>query len=279
MRSPPGVCMLERSAMGRTLRLLTAVPLMLLLYALLLFLGLMSLGWNVVAMVLHPLLPPALGLRIGRAGISAGYRLFWNLASACRMMRIDARCLDALRDEPGLIFVANHPTMLDALLLVAHLPKSACIMKASLMKNVFLGAGARLARYIRNDSARTMVRLAVDDLKHGGQLVIFPEGTRTVAPPLNAFRPGVTLIAKLAKAPIQTVFIDTDSPYLSKGWPLWRLPPLPIVFTLRLGQRFAPMADSNALLAQMETYFRHHMEQRASNAPAECQTPRAPTLS
>ena len=266
--------------MSHATRLLVAVPLLVLLYSLLLFLGLMSLGWNLVAMVLHPLLPAPAGLRIGRLGISLGYRLFWWLASACRMMRIDARCLDALRDERGLIFVANHPTMLDALLLVAHLPRSACIMKASLMKNVFLGAGARLARYIRNDSARTMVRLAVDDLKQGGQLVIFPEGTRTVTPPLNPFRPGVTLISKLAQAPIQTVFIDTDSPYLAKGWPLWKLPPLPIVFTLRLGERFAPAQDSNALLGELEQYFRHHMEPRATDAPAaECKTSRAPTSS
>jgi 1-acyl-sn-glycerol-3-phosphate acyltransferase len=110
-------------------------------------------------------------------------------------------------------------------------------------------------------------------------LVIFPEGTRTVTQPLNAFRPGVTLIAKLAQAPIQTVFIDTDSPYLAKGWPLWRVPPLPIVFTLRLGQRFAPSQDSDALLQQIEQYFRQSMEQRAPHAQPACQTSRAPTLS
>ncbi len=265
--------------MTRALRMLMTIPLAALLYVLLLSLGLMSLGWNLIAMALHPLLPAAAGLRVGRAGISGGYRLFWNVASACGMMRIDASCLDALREEPGVIFVANHPSMLDALLLVAHLPRSACIMKASLMKNIFLGSGARLARYIRNDSARAMVRLSVDDLKQGGQLVIFPEGTRTVTPPLNRFRPGVTLIAKLAQAPIQTVFIDTDSPYLGKGWPLWRVPPLPVVFSLRLGQRFAPMQDSNALLCQLEQYYRHHLEQRASDAPAECPKPRSPTLS
>jgi 1-acyl-sn-glycerol-3-phosphate acyltransferase len=195
------------------------------------------------------------------------------------MMRIDARCLDALRDEPGLIFAANHPTMLDALLLVARLPRSACIMKAGLMKNVFLGAGARLAHYIRNDSGHTMVRLAVHDLRRGGQLVIFPEGTRTVTPPLNAFRPGITLIAKLAPAPIQTVFIETDSPYLGKGWPLWRVPPLPLVFTLRLGQRFAPAQNSALLLQQLELYFRHAMEPSAAAAPTECQNLRAPISS
>jgi hypothetical protein len=27
-----------------------------------------------------------------------------------------------------------------------------CVMKAQLMKNVFLGAGSRLARYVGNDS-------------------------------------------------------------------------------------------------------------------------------
>jgi 1-acyl-sn-glycerol-3-phosphate acyltransferase len=86
--------------------------------------------------------------------------------------------------------------------------------------------------------------------------VVFPEGTRTTTPPVNRFRPGVTLIAKLAEAPIQTVFIDTDSPYLRKGWPLWRVPPLPIVFRVRLGRRFEPQPQPEALLAQIEEYFR-----------------------
>lgn len=265
--------------MTRVLRILTAVPLALMLYALLLFLGLISLAWNFVAMLLYPVMPMASARTLGRMTIAFAYRMFWWLASVTGMMRIDAGCLDPMRNEPGLIFAANHPTMLDALLLVARLPRSACIMKANLMGNIFLGAGARLARYISNDSARTMVRLAVADLRNGGQLVIFPEATRTVTPPLNPFRPGATLIAKLAQAPIQTVFIDTDSPYLGKGWPLWRMPPLPIVFKLRLGQRFAPTQNSDALQAELEQYFRQNMEQRATDASPECQTPRAPTLS
>lgn len=249
------------------------------LYALLLLLGIISLGWNLLAMALYPLLRSARGREVGRAGIAYAYRFFWAVASACRLMRIDASCLDTLRDEPGLIVAANHPTMLDALLLVAHLPRSACIMKASLMNNVFLGAGARLARYICNDSAWTMVRLSVADLRAGGQLVIFPEGTRTTVPPLNTFRPGLTLISKLAKAPIQTVFIDTDTRYLSKGWPMWRVPALPLVFTLRLGERFAPPQDSSAALVDLEAYFRHAMQQPPPRTFAECQLPRTHTSS
>jgi 1-acyl-sn-glycerol-3-phosphate acyltransferase len=265
--------------MNLLLRLGLSIVCALPLYLLLAFLGAISLAWNLAAMLLYPVLPESGGRRLGRSVIARAYRCFWAAASASGMMRIDADCLDSLREERGLILVANHPTMLDALLLVARLPRSACIMKADLMRNIFLGAGARLARYIRNDSARAMVRLAVEDLKRGGQLVIFPEGTRTVTPPLNTFRPGVTLIAKLAQVPIQTVFIDTDSPYLRKGWPLWRVPPLPLVFTLRLGERFAPAHDSDLLLRQIESYFRQSMEQRAPEAQPECQQSRAPTLS
>jgi len=225
------------------------------LQGMLLLLGLMSVVWNLVALALYPLLPRATGRRLGRAAIARGYDGFWRFAHLTGMMHLHSDVLDSLRDEPGLIVVANHPSMLDALMLVARLPRSACIMKASLMRNPFLGPGARLARYIRNDTPRGLIRLAVADLRQGGQLVLFPEGTRTTQRPLNPFRPGVTMIAKLADAPIQTVFIDTDSPYLGKGWPLWRLPPLPIVFTVRLGRRFEPCADHAALLAEIEAYF------------------------
>ncbi|HEX4508997.1 MAG TPA: lysophospholipid acyltransferase family protein [Burkholderiaceae bacterium] len=230
------------------------------LYAMLCVLGVISIVWNVAAALLYPVLPAERGRTVGRAGIARGYGLFWRLAAGAGMLRIDATALDALREERGLIIVANHPSMLDAMILVARLPRAACIMKADLMRNAFLGAGARLARYIRNDSARVLVRQAVADLRHGGQLVMFPEGTRTIRAPINPFRPGVTLIAKLADVPIQAVFIDTESPYLREGWPLWRLPPLPIVFRVRLGRRFEPRPDSAAQLLELERYFLQALE-------------------
>ena len=233
------------------MRLLHAIA----LYLLLLLLGLTSLGWNLLAVLLHPLLPRELGTRIGRRVISRCYGLFWSVAQLVGMMRIDTAALDALANDGALIIAANHPSMLDALLIVARVPRGVCIMKAELMRNVFLGAGARLARYIHNDSPRGMIRGAVASLRAGGQLVLFPEGTRTVRMPVNPFRPGITLIAHMAQVPIQTVIIETDSPYLSKGWPIWKTPPVPVRFKVRLGERFAPQADHAALLARLERYF------------------------
>ena len=238
------------------------------LQALLLLLGLLSLLWNAVALLLYPLLPRAVGRRIGRSMIAYGYRLFWRIAALSGMLRLEAEALDVLRDEGGLIIVANHPSMLDALMLVARLPRSACIMKASLIHNPFLGPGARLARYIRNDSAYGMVQGAVKDLEQGGQLVMFPEGTRTTRAPINPFHASFAIIAKRAQVPVQTVFIDTVSPYLGKGWDLWRLPPLPIRFSVRLGRRFEPPSDHRVLLDEAEAYFAAGL-QRTPRTPSQ----------
>jgi 1-acyl-sn-glycerol-3-phosphate acyltransferase len=128
-------------------------------------------------------------------------------------------------------------------------------MKAGLRDNIFLGAGARMADFIRNDSPHNMIKAAVRDLHRGSKLLIFPEATRTVRQPVNRLSGGFALIAKKAQVPVQTILIETDSPYLRKGWSLFRLPPLPITFRLRLGRRFEPRDDVESLVCEVERYF------------------------
>ena len=113
-------------------------------------------------------------------------------------------------------------------------------MKAELERNFFLGAGARLAGYIGNESVHRMIDRSIASLRQGADLLVFPEGTRTTRSPVNAFTGSIGIIARHANVPVQTVIIDTDSPYLSKGWPLLRKPALPITYRIRLGRRFDP---------------------------------------
>jgi 1-acyl-sn-glycerol-3-phosphate acyltransferase len=231
------------------------------LLVLLAWLGVISLTWNSIAFLLKFVLRGGTARRVGRAGIAYGYRFYWACARASGLMRLEAESLDVLRDAPGgLIIAANHPSLLDALMIIARLPRSACIMKGALMRNPFLGAGAGLAGYVVNDSTRTMIRTSGERLDEGCQLVVFPEGTRSPAPgQIHCFSRSIALIAQRARVPIQAVVIETDSPYLGKGWPLWKLPPVPILFRARLGERFEPGDDPEQLSARMEEYFRREL--------------------
>jgi 1-acyl-sn-glycerol-3-phosphate acyltransferase len=158
--------------------------------------------------------------------------------------------------------------MLDAVMVISRLPNVACVLKAALMNNIFLGAGARLARYIRNEPVRRMVRLAVHDFHCGSHLLLFPEGTRTTSCPVNPFKGSIGLIAKHAGVPVQTILIETDSQYLRKGWPLFRKPPLPIHYRVRLGRRFDPPQNAQRFMAELEHYFAHELVRDTAFYPA-----------
>jgi 1-acyl-sn-glycerol-3-phosphate acyltransferase len=176
-----------------------------------------------------------------------------------RAYRLDLTAIDVLRDGPALILAPNHPCMIDALLILTRHPNLACVMKSDVLGNVFLGSGARLARYICNDSPVQMIREAVADLQRGGVLLLFPEGTRSIQAPLNALKASIGVIAKQAAVPVQTLIIETDSPYLSKGWPLLRRPRLPITYRVRLGRRFEPPADVRAFMAELDSHYRDEL--------------------
>lgn len=227
----------------------------LLLYLGLIWLGLLCLTWTLSAIVLYPLLPRRYGARLGRFVIMAGFRVYLGSLQLTRRCHFDLHALDALRGEAPLILAPNHPGLLDAVMIISRLPNVACIMKAELMHNVFLGAGARLARYIPNESVRRMMLSAARDFSNGSHLLLFPEGTRTTHVPVNAFKGSIALIAQQAQVPVQTVFIETNSPYLSKGWPLFRKPAMPLSYRIRLGRRFDPPTDTHCFITELEQYF------------------------
>jgi 1-acyl-sn-glycerol-3-phosphate acyltransferase len=226
-----------------------------LFYGCLLLLGLMLLSGSAVCFLLVWVLPKAIGMRWGRHLISLTFRSFLAVASGLGLMRLDLSALDALNDEQGLLIAPNHPSMLDVVLVVSRIRQASCIMKSDLWDNIFLGAGARLARYIRNDSVKNMVRLAAAELQAGGKLLMFPEGTRTVRAPVNPLKGGVTLIAQCVQAPIQTVILETNSSYLSKTWPLLRVPAFPMVYRARLGQRFEAPQKAQQTLSTLQNYY------------------------
>lgn len=211
--------------------------------------------WGLIALVLYPFLPAKTGRKVGRVGAMWGFRIYLGAMESLGAWRLDLSALDQLRDAGPLIIAPNHPCLLDAVLVVSRLPNALCVMKGALVANFLLGPAARLARYVRNDSLRKLITHASEELRAGGQLLIFPEGTRTTGGAVSPFTEAVGAISRRSGVPVQTVIIEADSHFLGKGWPVAARPDLPLTYRVRLGRRFDPPHDVRAFTAELQRYF------------------------
>ncbi|MFN0127652.1 MAG: lysophospholipid acyltransferase family protein [Verrucomicrobiales bacterium] len=203
----------------------------------------------------------------GRRAVSAGFRSFLRLWQLSGSVAIDTSALDALRGQSRLILAPNHPSSLDAVFIMARVPEVACVLKAGLMRNVFIGGGARWSGHISNDLGAGIVRQAAAELAEGGQVLVFPEGTRTRpdADGVNAFKGAFALIARAAQAPVQSIILHYNTRLLGKGWPLLKIPDYPLVFRAELGRCFDPPppdGDLRAWMSELEDYYRRVASKR-----------------
>jgi 1-acyl-sn-glycerol-3-phosphate acyltransferase len=216
---------------------------------------------SVICMVPAVLFRGARARGFGQKLIHKLFRFFVGYMRAFGLVELDTSELSGLREFGGLIVAANHPCLLDVVLMVSQMPQTVCLMKGSLARNIVLSGTARLAGYVHNKSGLGLVKKCEERLQEGASLLVFPEGTRTLGGRLLPFKMGFALVAVLTRSPVQTVFITTDTNFLGKGRPLFKRPAFPLHYSLRLGQRFqpAPGEDAKTFGGRVENYFRERL--------------------
>lgn len=176
--------------------------------------------------------------RLGQRSLSMAFTLYVRILTGFKIVTIEYTGFDRLAAQSGGYIVApNHPAMWDVVFLLSRLEPMTCIFKASLIRNPLFIGGAWFAGLIPNTPAIRMVKKSVDVLTRGGRILYFPEGTRTRKSenPLNPLQGSMGLVAKHSQVPVWPVFVTTDSDYLSKGWPVWRLPRRQTHLHMRVG--------------------------------------------
>lgn len=172
------------------------------------------------------LLPNAAARRRGaRAAIRASYRLFLGFLDLAGVVSLDVEpeALARLGQGGGLI-VANHPTLLDVLVLLAHVPQTGCVVKHALWRNPFVALAVRTAGYIPNREPEQLLRDCSAALARGEPLIVFPEATRSVpGEPLRLHR-GAAAIALDSGAVLKVVHFRCEPVFLSKGDAWYRVP-------------------------------------------------------
>jgi len=122
------------------------------------------------------------------------------------------------------VIVCNHQSYLDPLLLISLFPRHKTIVKSTFFRVPIFGWMLRQAGYIPSTAEGKLSELviehigAMDDyLASGGNLFIFPEGTRSRDGTIGRLNKGAFKIARLCRTPIKVLYINNTNKLFTPG--------------------------------------------------------------
>lgn len=178
--------------------------------------------------------------RCGHRAVRGVWRLLIASASWMRLISVDASGVDRCR---GRIVVANHPSLIDVVILTTLIPDSYAIAKNQLKGNPFFGY---IVRNIMLPNDEQILERAREILDGGGNILIFPEGTRT---PLDGTRlklhRGAAQLAIRLGVPISPVRIEVSRRILGKHQSILDMGDKTVAFRLVSGADIMPPEKSD----------------------------------
>jgi 1-acyl-sn-glycerol-3-phosphate acyltransferase len=124
----------------------------------------------------------------------------------------------------GSVIVANHASYLDPILLISFFPRHTTIAKARLFRLPLYGRMLRLSGYIPSAAGGAMADLMLEAMEKmpvwlaaGGNLIVFPEGTRSRDGRIGALNTGAFKIARLCRAPIHVLYLENTARLFRPG--------------------------------------------------------------
>ncbi len=157
--------------------------------------------------------------------------------------------------QPGLLLIANHPTLIDVGFLGGFVKDAVCVVKQSLFTNAYLGFVVRAANYVSNEDPEASIDGCVANLNAGITTIIFPEGTRTNA--ARRLQRGAAYVAMRSQLPLTPVSIRCEPATLEKAQKWYEIPDRKMHYVFRVEQEIVitdnEVATTQALTARRAT--------------------------
>jgi 1-acyl-sn-glycerol-3-phosphate acyltransferase len=202
-----------------------------------------GLGGLLSSLTLLPILrfwPGTAAQRIARVqrAVHLMFKGFIAMLTFAGVIKLSCKDYRQLAQAKGVIVIANHPTLVDVVALISLIPNAGCIVKQGLWRNPFLRGVVSCAGYIPNRGAQYLLIDCEQVLDNDTNLIIFPEGTRTLTGKLiNPFARGAANIALRTEAEILPVVLHTDVPGLTKQQPWYEIPRQTINMSVEIASR------------------------------------------
>jgi 1-acyl-sn-glycerol-3-phosphate acyltransferase len=206
-----------------------------------------------------------------QAVIHHTFRLFLWQMQALGIMRMEVVGFEKLNTPGAKLILANHPTLVDVVLLISIIKHTNCVVKKTLFRDPFLGGVVKAAGYINNNGTEAVIDDCVQSLKAGDNLIIFPEGTRSVPGKEMKFQRGAAHIAARSGVDVVPVTITCDPPTLTKAQKWYHIPSRPFRLTAEVGDPLQiedivtmdepATVTSRKLTRYLHNYFTKRLEQ------------------
>jgi 1-acyl-sn-glycerol-3-phosphate acyltransferase len=197
-----------------------------------------GIGGLLLRIVVFPVLGLAVSrlerrITLARTVIRCAFRAYIDVMRVLGVLRYEVRGLEKL-ERGGLLILANHPTLIDTVFLMAFVKNADCIVKGALWANPFTGGPVRAAGYINNEGGAALVDDCIASLERGNNLIVFPEGTRTPGNGVISLKRGAANIAVRGTRDMTPVLIRCEPATLGKGEKWWRVPPRRVLIEIEV---------------------------------------------
>lgn len=144
--------------------------------------------------------------RLARAFISHSFKVFVWYMEFTGSIYLSVENKELLKNAKSKVVIANHPSLLDVVLLISLIPNADCIVKGALVDNKFISAIIRNL-YIPNTLPfDNQLDAAAKSMREGNNLIIFPEGTRSRFGEPWTFKKGAARFALYSKNNILPIY-------------------------------------------------------------------------
>ena len=131
---------------------------------------------------------------------------------------------DEIKSIRSSVIVCNHLSYLDPLLMISLYPRHKTIVKSTFFRVPIFGWMLKQSGYIPSTSEGKLSELMIeridtmdDFLANGGNLFIFPEGTRSRDGTIGRLNKGAFKIARLCRTPIKVLYITNTNKLFTPG--------------------------------------------------------------
>jgi 1-acyl-sn-glycerol-3-phosphate acyltransferase len=162
---------------------------------------------------------------VARKLIAGAFGTFMWAGCRLGIFSFEVKGMENRSPDSSQLILANHPTLIDVVLLLSVLPQVDCVIKEAITRNPFMRASVMTANYISNREPGDLIASGVERLNSGASLLLFPEGTRSVSGQPLQFKLGAAEVAIRARAQILPIVIDCEPKFLAKHEPWYRIPP------------------------------------------------------